>query len=467
MRPIAEQLAYFACAIDVESVPAEVIEDNKLRVLDALGLAMSSAPQEFAERIRRLAHGEMEQHLGTVADGRRLAPSDVGLVLGALIHGQDFDDTHTETLIHPSACIAAAGLALAGAKNLDGGQLLSLLAIGYEVIIRIGRGSGPGAQIQARGFHGTSIAGACAVAVMCALTWTRDPERVRDALALAAGLAAGLRESVIDGSFAKPIQPGWAVKTGFWAADAAKAGITGPALIFEGSRGLYASHAGLDRCEPERAIDQLGDRWEHLNTDFKLYPVCHFLQAPVEAALSIREELGPNGNLEVIREVEVELSEQQVLGVCEPRESRLVPANVYGARFSLPFIVALTLAYGRVGEEEIGRGLRDERVLGLARRVVHRGVQNDNWPRVMPIEVHTKTTDGRVINRSLASSPGIYGRPVGPKDIEEKFRKNAQPCIDARRAEEIVTFVRKLEVQPDLTDVLGTVVKYCVDVGSW
>lgn len=462
MTPIAEQLASFACKTTFKSLPDVVVENDKIRLLDAIGLALSASRQSFGPQVMRLAYDEIRGRCaGSTADGR-LSPADVGLVLGALIHGQDYDDTHTETLIHPSSCVVSAALSLAQFHGLTGKELIELLAIGYEVIVRVGCGAGPGAQMQARGFHGTSIAGACAAAVMYARATSCDPVRVRNALAIAAGLAAGLRESVIDGSFAKVIQPGWAVKTGFWAARAADLGITGPIFIFEGQRGLYASHAGLERCEINRSTHGLGTRWEHIKTDFKLYPVCHHLQAPTEAALSLRAEVG-EGNADGIREIRVDLSEQQVEAVCEPRARRLAPPSVYAARFSLPVIVAVALAYGSVGEMEIAKGLQDEAVLDLADRVVHRGVPNPEFPAVMPIEMVVTMADGSKLSRSYASAPGTYGRPIAVDEIEAKFRANARGSLDQPTADQVIEAVRGLESQKDAGPLARSVIDRCAE----
>ena len=52
-----------------------------------------------------------------------------------------FDDTHLETVIHPTAPVAAAALA-AASRGIDGAGLLAAIVAGDEVACRVGRALG-------------------------------------------------------------------------------------------------------------------------------------------------------------------------------------------------------------------------------------------------------------------------------------------------------------------------------------
>jgi 2-methylcitrate dehydratase PrpD len=72
----------------------------------------------------------------------------------------DYDDTHLPTVIHPTAPVAPAALALAEQRGLSGTAMLHAFILGAEVECRIGNAVSPGHY--ARGWHITSTCGASA-----------------------------------------------------------------------------------------------------------------------------------------------------------------------------------------------------------------------------------------------------------------------------------------------------------------
>ena len=49
--PISEQLAHFAGSIEYESVPGPIRERAKYLILDAVGIALASTQQRFAQTV--------------------------------------------------------------------------------------------------------------------------------------------------------------------------------------------------------------------------------------------------------------------------------------------------------------------------------------------------------------------------------------------------------------------------------
>ena len=69
----------------------------------------------------------------------------------------DYDDTHLRTVIHPTAPVAPAVLALAEVQGCSGTAALHALILGMEIACRIGNGVSPGHY--ARGWHITATCG--------------------------------------------------------------------------------------------------------------------------------------------------------------------------------------------------------------------------------------------------------------------------------------------------------------------
>ena len=103
---ISETLAGFAHDLAPGAIPAEVRERAKHLILDATGIALASGRYDFAHKAATAISG-----LGGTGDvpviglPLRLAPRDAALLNGILVHGLDFDDSHTGGLFHATASI--------------------------------------------------------------------------------------------------------------------------------------------------------------------------------------------------------------------------------------------------------------------------------------------------------------------------------------------------------------------------
>src|SRR5690606_20095101 len=88
--------------------------------------------------------------------------SDAAFANGSLAHLLDFDDTGFS---HPTACIYPAALAVAEETDANGRQLLSAMAVGYEVFERLSVAARPKEPaLRSSGVHPTSVWGAPAAA---------------------------------------------------------------------------------------------------------------------------------------------------------------------------------------------------------------------------------------------------------------------------------------------------------------
>ena len=162
---IAAQLAAFAHGLTPDMLPAAVVEQAKLLMLDALGIALASSQHDFAHCAYRGLHA-----LGGAGDSAVMgafAPlplRDAVLMNGILVHGLDFDDTHPGAITHPSASAFPLALGLAAQRHASGAEMIMTYVLAIEVAARLG------AAAQGRfhdvGFHPTGLVGAfgCALA---------------------------------------------------------------------------------------------------------------------------------------------------------------------------------------------------------------------------------------------------------------------------------------------------------------
>src|SRR5260370_42545536 len=92
-----------------------------------------------------------------IGQRQRMDAASAAFVNAVAINLLDYDDTHLPTIIHPTAPVASAALALAQWRGGSGRDVLEAFAIGGEIACRIGLAGSPGPS--ARGRHNTPTRG--------------------------------------------------------------------------------------------------------------------------------------------------------------------------------------------------------------------------------------------------------------------------------------------------------------------
>ena len=428
---LAGRVAEFAAALDPADVPDEVLERARHLVLDAVGLAYASTAYRFS--------GVARDALATFGGGDhpvlgmpdRLSPRDAAVLNGVLVHGMDFDDTHIPAVTHVSAAALPAALSAATVAGASTRDMLLAYVLGVEVSARVGIGGAGG--FHDVGFHPTAVAGAFGAAVAAGRLTGLDADGLVAAQGVVGSMSAGLLEFLEDGSWTKRLHPGWAAMCGLTAAAFARAGWTGPAAVYEGRFGLYATHLAGRPSRPEAVGEDLGTRWELMRTAVKPYPICHFNHAFADAALLLRAEHGID--VADVRAIRCAIHPVPGKVVCQPPENKWVPRDEYDAKFSLPFAVSAALARGRFTLAELeDEALADPEILALARKVEvvddHEGLFPDAYSGRVEIEL----ADGRVVAHREQVNRGHDQRPLTNAEIVEKFEGTIGRVADAATA---------------------------------
>lgn len=419
---LAGALVDFALGLSFDRLPVDVVRVAKLHLADGVGVSLAGVVHDFARPALELCDDVGGNPQATVwATGRRTSASMAALTNGILMHGLDFDDTHTSAIVHPTAVIGPTVLAVGEKVGASGNEVLTAAVAGYESFIRLGLAA-PG-QFHARGFHATAVCGAFASAIAAARLLGLDAERATNAVAIAGSQAAGIHEFSVDyGSWMKRLHAGWAAHAGVIAAQLAGSGFSGPATVLEGSWGFFNTHLGKGNWDPDAVTAGLGDRWETVNLAFKPYPSCHLTHAFIDAALELRSGV----RLEDVVSIKCLVSDGMRPFICDPWQLKQAPDNDYAAKFSLPFCVASMLVNGRVNIDTFGdAGRRQPEVLALARKSSY-GVDPDSaYPLGFPGWVIITTVDGREHSVRLESSRGTPAWPMTDEEVRAKFNENA------------------------------------------
>ena len=451
-RPIAAMLAEFACGLDDRAVPDRVMERTRLHILDCIGIALASTGYEFGRRtidaVQGLAGEGPSPVIGT---GIRLPMRDAALVNGTLVHGLDYDDTHSDGVVHASASAFVAALAQGLASGAAGRDLLAAYLVGVEASSRIGQAAQGGFHV--RGHHPTGLVGAFGAALAASRLAGLPEREAAMAQGIALSMAAGSLEFLADGAWTKRIHPGWAAVAGITAAALAGGGFQGPGAPYEGRYGLYNLHLGAGHeARLDMATAGLGEVWELENVAFKPYPACHFNHAFADAALALRREHGLRP--EDVDSITGYIADAQANVVCRPEEAKKRPQNSYDAQFSMHYTIAAALKHGRFTLDEIDPdAISDPEVLALADRVGFAIDPDSAFPRYYSGEIRVRTRDGRELRHREPVNRGSDANPLPPEDIEAKFRDNAARAVSPGRAARIFDAVMALDRARDLSEL--------------
>lgn len=451
MKSVSQTIGEFATGVRFEDFPADVVERAKVTILDAVGIAFASSGYDFAARTVAAASSLGDGQAPVLAHRQRLAVRDAALVNGVLIHGLDYDETHVPGVIHTTASVFPAALAVAGHRRLSGRDLLAGYLVGIEVGSRLGMVAGGG--FHQIGFHPTGLVGAYACAAVAARLDGLPATGATAAQGIVGSMAGGLMEFLEDGAWTKRMHPGWAAVSGITASALAAQGFAAPDKVYEGRFGLYNTHL-LPDTERDLALatDGLGTEWQMRQVAIKPYPACHFTHAFIDAALILRERenLRP-GDIAAIR---CPIADGEVKTICEPAENKLRPQSDYDAKFSLPFTVAAAFTRGQFTLAELyDDALTDPDILDLARRVTYEPDPRSGFPRHYTGEVIVETTDGRTLRHREQVNRGADDRPLSADDIERKFRDNMALVAGPDVAERVRDAVLALDTYDDAADL--------------
>lgn len=454
---ISLEVGRWASRTTYDDLPADVIEATKLRVLDVIGLSLAGAETAFGRSVREAATA-MSPHgpCHIVGTGDPVGVTAAAFANGSFSQAMEYDDTHNESIVHMSSPSVAAALALSemGSDRVSGRDLITAIAIGNEISCRVGSVS-PG-QFHRLGFHPSGLFAPFGVTYLAGKLLGLDAGAMARAAGICGSFAAGILECWVDGTQPKFLHPGWAAQSGITAAFLGRAGATGPAAVFEGRFGLFASHLQDPAVKRDfgRITQDLGARWNSRKASFKPFPTAHVLHPYLDALLRLRSRHG-------IAPADVERIDCPVAAfivpiVCEPLAEKMAPASDSHGRVSLQYTLAEALVTGELGKSAYQEGsLRSEEILGLARRVCYKVDPAYPGPGHFKGEVHVTLKDGRTLSEVEEFNRGSLENPMTDAELRRKFDENASGFLSSDARDRLAGEIRQLERLPDASVLVG------------
>lgn len=452
---VTRELARFVARARYEDLSPAAIDAARLALLNILGACVAGN----RTRIGGL-HVEMAKDMGggrpqatVLGDGARVSAPVAAYANGNLAFALDYEDT-VKYITHPGFITTAAGLAVGELQGASGRDLILALALGYEVVARIGLAMQPtperGKVVFGEQYH------PFAAAVTAGKLLGLDAEQLDVAFGVAGTYSSVPSAYKYFGLVAdtRPMREvklgwGWMCMAGTLGALSAKRGFRGGHGILDGERGFHVM-AGSDRCDFERMTRDLGQGWMIVDTEHKGFPsIARIIPAYFAAKALIDEHRFAPADVErvVVRGGQIRVVDD------------FNPQSAVDAQFSLPFVVTMAITREPLGPDMYSDArLFDPTVRDLLGRIaLEHDVEADALffnEQKLRFSVTVTLKSGATVRRET-EFPRDQPR-MGWDGVERKFRTLAGSLLPAAQVERAIGIVRALDDQDSLGPLIAS-----------
>ncbi|MBV9009749.1 MAG: MmgE/PrpD family protein [Verrucomicrobia bacterium] len=452
---LAHQLAEYAGALHYEDLSRETVHEVKRRLIDSIGCALGAWHEEPCRIAREVASEFSAKNGATVIGTDHQAPPDwAAFATGCCIRYFDYNDTYlSKEPAHPSDNFSAV-LAAGESVGASGREMITAAALGYEVQCRLC----DAASIRARGWDHPTY-GAFSTALAAAKLMKLDSDKTRHAVNIAGVNCAAFRQARVgELSHWKGVAFANAARHGVYAALLARAGMTGPAPIFEGQMG-FEKELGVslgnvaEKFSAPWVPSQLGPASMILKTSIKYWPAEYHSQSAIEAALFLREQIS---DVKQIKSVLIE-SHDAAVDIIGSEPEKWKPETRETADHSLPYITAVALIDGEVTERQFQPSrFMDPAIWKFLENVrVERNAELSGiYAEAVANIVHVTLADGRTVTKRVDYPLGNAKNPVSDAELEQKFLRLVEPSLGRERCAQIFEHCWHFDEQNDVRQLM-------------
>jgi 2-methylcitrate dehydratase len=449
--PLAERLATYADRLRYDDLDDATIERVKVHLIDSLGCGIAAFDEKPVRICRDVVLASGGDGATVIGTRRRAAPDLATFANCAALRYFDLNDAYVGRITgHPSDNIAAC-LAVAEAERAGAAELITAIALAYEINCRLIDAFG--VNIGARGWD-VPVLSLPAVALAAGKLMKLSPDKLTQAVSLALNDHISMGQTRVQAvSDWKGIADAEAGRNGVFAAMLARAGLTGPAPIFEGRFGFFELVAGPADVDVG-SFGRRGLPFRINQCGLKAYPAHTTAQTTVVAGIALAKEIG---NLDRIAAIEIGTTHRgyQIAG-SDPE--KWAPDTKETADHSLPYIAARAMFdAGLDNDSYTPEKLHDPRILAFMRKIT---VKEDPdfatlTLNVPPTRLTATLDDGRRLTRLVDSMPGFPGQPISRADVERKFRSNVAKRWPQERTDAVLQALWMLDRMDNLPSLLS------------
>lgn len=450
---IIDRLVDHALDTPFEAFGDDVIEAAKMRLIDALGCAVSGAGGAGNEAVLQVirALGGAPQ-ASVVASGEKLALPYAAMANSLQSRTFDFEVCGPEPegvnagkmVGHVASTTEPTALNVGEFMHSSGRELLAAVILGGDIAARVSVANTFNFDADFEVCGTSNAFGATAVAGRL-MGLNRD--QLRNAFGILLNLMAGSYQGIWDGVPSFKLPGAMAAFNGILSCQLSQAGFDGVRDALESRLGYFSLYT--DDPHPEAMTADLGEIL-YVRGQHKMHPSCYGNHNPIDCALEVKEEHGFGG--EDVAHVHLDVLPQRIDHFLNqvPTLEDLQPKFL----FSIPYGVANALYRGRPELEHYSEpAIRDPRVLDLASRVKLR----PNLPsgKTHAIRLTIVLKDGRELEFFRENPVGWLDDPVGYDDVVDKYWRNVRfnGALPHHQAERALELIQNLEDVPDVAEL--------------
>jgi len=442
-RPgVTQTLARFVVDTRWEDIPEQARHEAKRALLNFFAVAIAGCRTEPVElALKTLAEFSGGKQATIVGRTERIDALGAAFLNAAGANVFDYCDTHLPTVVHPTAPLAPALLALAELRRVTGPELLLAFVLGFEIECRVGGAVSPGHY--PRGWHITSTCGVFGSAAGAAKLLGLKENQVVWTLGNAATQSAGLCECL--GWPTKSVSVGNAARNGLFSALLAEKGYSGPVEPIAGAQGFLAAMG-----EPPNwaaLTEGLGKSWEVNDNSLKPYPAGFVIHPLLDCALDWRHR-HPGAVVEkvAVRGNPLLLQRTDRPEVATGRESQV----------SLQHAVAAALVLGKAGLDQFTDACVNDAAVKEMRRKVD--VASNPAISTIAVEMDLWTKDGKKHSVSTEAARGSSANPLKDSEIEQKLLDEARTWRPTHDIRPLIDAVWELDKSGDVSNLAAMTV---------
>jgi 2-methylcitrate dehydratase PrpD len=445
---LTQKLAEEVVDANFSDIPHSAVTRIRDGILDGIGIAflgyykVGDLHVSYADRV---GFGSPESTI--IGDGSKVSCMVAAGVNASMGHSTDFFDGGPG---YPSmASLAPSGVAVAERTGSSGRDLITAVAIGYEISARLHRAAFPLELIYGNipkrdaSFPGTDRQRALVIAIAASKLLGLDQSQTCSAMCIAWHYTPVPTTITKNGSFNLG-SCHWGIQSTLLA----QSGFDGPTDVLGND-----THYDHDRVLSSPSPYYYSSNELHL----KPWISSRGVQPGIAATLDIMNENGITPDeIEAIRFYAKRLYLAYPFNVAEPKE-------YFEASNSVPWAFAMAILGYEAGPEWLDEDrLNDLKCIALSRKVDmgelpkateiwESGVKNPN-EATNEIEVLAR---GKVYNRSMTygEAPGSSTNPMSPEWQVRKFKANSERVIGDKQSSELAGLLRTLEDQKDVREV--------------
>lgn len=429
------RLSEFCLSSAQHPLPEDVCKATKEVILDIVAAALFAQNEREIRSLRKaFANGNGgTSHVWGYSD---VYPVPVAaLVNGAAATALEFDEGNRFAAGHPGAHVVPAAIAVAEMTRAPGTNLLTAVAIGYEIAARFGRATRLWQNAHPHGTWG--IAGS-AVATLILLG--SPASQIENVLAAAGSL-------MIHTDFQTAVR-GATVRN--WYAGLSNMHGVLLGLCCDGILGDADSWARLcEDFDADSLVQDLGETWFITRNYFKPYAACRYTHGAIEAIQSLRSQF-PELDFTKCREIWVDTYSSAA-------QLSDLPHNTLSAKFSIPHAVAVSLMTDPEHCQAFSNTfLYYNEIRRLSKKVVVRS--EPSFDRLLPNKRPTQVTivmdDGRRYSSYVDIPKGEFDRPIPEEQRKKKILDKLTYSLGQSRAERLCQAFEQLETWNSVADLV-------------